>query len=454
MKQICIAIIGLLIVLSGCMEESKVRITILLTVSHYDTLTIHELITDRIVGKFPLNKSDEEYSINIRETTLAAIRVNGLESNYLTILEPGRNKIIRIDSNAIMTVDAMADSLVNYLWKSTNQMFSIHADILFVQDNPWEVRSLFDSLIQARQELVNQNTSLLTTNELGMLHYQNSARAYSFLMYYGRMIKNYPPDNDFFNFINEIENDNAYSKTLPDNVLYKYEIQMLRENDSIDSLDSFLRFIESHTESNEVRDFLKAIYLKAVIESPSYWRKHVSLFTTDAITAALQQEAKNRYAFLVNSASQSFFSSQKGEQGYDFTAHAPDGTAVKLSDFAGKVVLLDAWATWCGPCIQQRPNMIELAEKYTNHPDVAILMVSVDTSTDRWRDYVMKTNAQNYGHDVIIPDGMNGLFGDHYLIKAIPKYILINKQGFILDSNLPEPSLAIEQVLERVSKNH
>jgi len=452
MRTVSIIVFGLFTILSGCKNNSEFQVRIETNRTNYDTLLVQELITGRTIAKVPLDKLNNDYSFNIDEATLGLLSVISAEPTYMTIIRPGVKKIFLIDSTSLRTKQSIPDSLVNSLWESTNQMFTQHNKVIFVQNNPEKVRSLFDSLVQVRHEQLNTFESQLTADEFGILDYQNKARAYSFLMYYGRIVKRYSPDNGFFSFISDIDNNNIYSKSLPDNILYKYEIMILKEKDSIENIDVFLKFIETHTTTNDLRDFLKAIYLKSVIERPSYWRRHENLFTTNTIKNALQRESTNKYSYLINEASNSFYASQKGEKGYDFTAFKLDGTELKLSDLKGKIVVIDTWATWCGACIDQRPKMIELAKKYKDNPSVVFLMVSVDNSVDRWKMYVTRTNENQYGIEVNIPDGMNGKFGDKYLIKAIPKYILLDKDGIIIDSNLPEPSIGMEQLIKGVSE--
>jgi len=93
--------------------------------------------------------------------------------------------------------------------------------------------------------------------------------------------------------------------------------------------------------------------------------------------------------------------------------------------------------------------MLEIAKKYEDNPKVAILMISIDSSKEKWFDYIQKTNPQNYGVELHIPDGMNSEFGDRYLIKSIPKYFLIDPEGIILSSDLMEPSIGMDQLIER-----
>jgi thiol-disulfide isomerase/thioredoxin len=452
MRATSIIVLGLLTILSACKNNNEFQITIEANKTNYDTLFIQELITGRTIAKVPLKELNKNYSFNIDEATLGSLSVICTETTYLTIIRPGAKKTILIDSTSLRTKQSVPDSLINYLWNSTNQMFSLHDKIIFAQVNSEKVKSLFDSLVQVRHEQISKFKSQLTTDELGILEYQNKARAYSFLMYYGRIVKRYSPESEFFSFISKIDNENIYAKSLPENLLYKYEIQILRERDSIENIDVLLKFIETQTTTKDLQDFLKAIYLKSVIEHPSYWRRHEHLFTTNTIKVALQRESTNNYSYLINKASNSFYASQKGVKGYDFTAFKLDGTELKLSDFKGKIVVIDTWATWCGPCIDQRPSMLKLVKKYKDSQTVIFLMVSVDKSFDRWKKYVTRTNENQYGIEVNIPDGMNTEFGDKYLIKAIPKYILIDKDGIIIDSNLPEPSIGMEQLIERVSK--
>lgn len=312
-----------------------------------------------------------------------------------------------------------------------------------------KVRDLFDSLVQVRQDQLKGFESVLSKEEMGLLTYQNKSRAYSFLMFYGRIIKKISFGDEFFSFIDDIENDNIFAKSLPNPLLYKYEIQLLKERGSIENINVFLEFIEANTFSENLRDFLKAVYLKEVIENPSYWRPHEKLFNTNTIKEALQRESDNTYAFLIDGASNSFFTSQQGVKGYDFKAYRSDGSELRLSDLKGKLIVIDTWATWCGPCIQHRPKMLEIARKYQNNPKVAILMISIDRSQEKWLDYIQKTNPDNFGLELHIPDGMNADFGDKYLIKSIPKYFLIDHEGIILNSDLMEPSIGMEQIIER-----
>jgi len=69
-----------------------------------------------------------------------------------------------------------------------------------------------------------------------------------------------------------------------------------------------------------------------------------------------------------------------GARAPDFTAYDMDGKPVALSDFAGKVVMVNIWATWCGPCRQEMPSMERLYKALKDDPDFQIMAVSIDAA--------------------------------------------------------------------------
>jgi hypothetical protein len=145
--------------------------------------------------------------------------------------------------------------------------------------------------------------------------------------------------------------------------LYKYEIEYLRKNQSIENIPDFIDFIEGKTGNKDLADYLKAIYIKGLIENPSYWQKHEKLFNTEVLSQVLHSEKNNNYHYLIEQPSSSFYASQNGQIAYAFEADDNYGNKFNFQNTKGKVVFIDVWATWCGPCISHRPKVLEFSEK-------------------------------------------------------------------------------------------
>ena len=126
-----------------------------------------------------------------------------------------------------------------------------------------------------------------------------------------------------------------------------------------------------------------------------------------------------------------------GELAPDFTVMGPDGQAIKLSDFRGRTVLIDIWATWCGPCVASMPHNSELAEKHAKD-GLVILAVCADDSRAHYDGWV-KRNAAKYkfltAHDPAGKDGWDkSVFNTQYGVSGFHTLFLIDKDGKVVGS--------------------
>jgi len=126
-------------------------------------------------------------------------------------------------------------------------------------------------------------------------------------------------------------------------------------------------------------------------------------------------------------------------QAQDFSAYDMNGKKISLSDFKGKVVLVDVWATWCGPCVQEIPHLKELEKAYHNK-DLVVMSISIDPATDqqKWVNYV-KYN-QLPGVQLFGGEGPKSEVTRMHNINSIPRFLLYNKKGELVDSDAPRPS--------------
>lgn len=128
------------------------------------------------------------------------------------------------------------------------------------------------------------------------------------------------------------------------------------------------------------------------------------------------------------------------EEKPDFTYENIDGEEVSLSDFRGKLVYIDVWATWCGPCRGQIPYLQMMEETYHDE-DVVFLSLSVDkpANKQRWKSFVEAKNLT--GVQVIADKGFSSEFVRQFRINSIPRFMLIGRDGEVLNDNAPRPSM-------------
>ena len=113
----------------------------------------------------------------------------------------------------------------------------------------------------------------------------------------------------------------------------------------------------------------------------------------------------------------------------DFTGTLLGGGELTLSDYEGKVILLNFWATWCGPCVGEMPAFPKLLEKYGD--DLAVIAVDLQEDAETVADFIAENN---YEFPVVLDT--DGTIGDLYPTDGIPYTIIIAPDGTISATSL------------------
>ncbi len=147
----------------------------------------------------------------------------------------------------------------------------------------------------------------------------------------------------------------------------------------------------------------------------------------------------HRYRDSIDYPQENTISSKIGQEAPDFLATDQEGNNISISTFKGKFVLLDFWATWCGPCVLEIPNVRKISERY-NKDRLTVIGVSLDMDQKRLMSF-LKNNK------IFFPQiyDKERKICHQYNVSFIPMNFLIDPNGIIISSNLR--GLQLEKVI-------
>lgn len=117
-----------------------------------------------------------------------------------------------------------------------------------------------------------------------------------------------------------------------------------------------------------------------------------------------------------------------------------DKTGKKYSndDLLGKVIYIDIWATWCGPCLAELPFLESLQEKFKNDKNIVFVSISIDQNKDAWSKMIVDKNMK--GLQLYSAGAWNSEIIANYKVSGIPRFLIIDKEGNLVEGNATRPS--------------
>lgn len=223
--------------------------------------------------------------------------------------------------------------------------------------------------------------------------------------------------------------------------------QINLENEALLKDDKYLEYIsdELMKDSDSSKNTLDHI---AALKKSSF--KDKWLFTS--LTSAIDYETKNskrdsifdkykdgfsnsRYPELIGYAKNRLNQLNTGQPASDFKAIDVHGTIYSLSSFKDTAIMIDTWASWCAPCKYQEPFYVRKYEKYKNQ-NIIFISMNVDKQENKWGEDLVEMNQ-----DILQLRAVNiDAFMASYDIYSIPRFILIGKDGKIIDASFTFPS--------------
>ncbi len=129
----------------------------------------------------------------------------------------------------------------------------------------------------------------------------------------------------------------------------------------------------------------------------------------------------------------------KGNPSPKFNFENHKGGSTSLDDLKGKFVYIDVWATWCGPCRHEIPELKKVEQKY-HGKNIEFVSISIDERKDydKWKEFVDSEGL--VGVQLIADNAWQSDFVKKYAINGIPRFILIDTEGNIINADAPRPS--------------
>ncbi len=132
----------------------------------------------------------------------------------------------------------------------------------------------------------------------------------------------------------------------------------------------------------------------------------------------------------------------------NFTLSDINGNKISLSDYKGKVVYIDFWATWCKPCMMEIPHSKKLQEEFKGDSNIVFINISFDQDIERWKKIVKVKKMK--GVQLISPEGQDSKVMRDYEVKYIPHFLIIDKNGIRTAKQAKSPGM--EGIAEELTK--
>lgn len=234
-------------------------------------------------------------------------------------------------------------------------------------------------------------------------------------------------DDEYNNFMNSIDLNDAYMldyegyKSLLKTYVYSHAEQ----------IDSIFHFIQLNFNNQKVTNYL----------SYTLFKEHLNyeevLYIDSLMTSYGMLQSNEDYYLELFDLANELKKFQKGQTAINFSYPDINGDTIALSDFIGSYVYVDVWATWCGPCKREIPDLIKLEHDYADK-NIVFMSISVDEEEDR-NTWLTMVNERGLGGVQLFASGWSHITKS-YKINGIPRFMLFDPEGNIINVRATRPS--------------
>ncbi|MBL4939569.1 MAG: TlpA family protein disulfide reductase [Lutibacter sp.] len=347
------------------------------------------------------------------------------------------------DFSKTLTITGIGSEISNYLYAKgikEKKMRGEGTSVYELKEMPYKAK--FSEIKTALEQLIDSTEGIseeFKVKERRGLNYYYLGKLNIYESYHAHYTKNseFKISEGFLDELKEltyeIEEDFIFSTDYKNIVTSHFydEASKLAEKDSIAEDIAFLK--AAGAVSNEfIKNSLLYNNAKYSVTYTDDLEMFYNTFNELSTNETHKKEIADSYNKLI-----SVFKGQPSPKFVDYENYA--GGTTSLDDLKGKYVYVDVWATWCGPCKREIPFLKDIEKKY-HGKNIEFVSISVDKAKDHDKWLKMVKEKELKGIQLFSDKDWESDFVKGYLIKGIPRFILIDPTGTIVNSNAPRPS--------------
>ncbi len=451
MKQL-LAISLLVALIVGCVSEKNPVCVISGKASNYDTKELYVTL-DGPKDTIRIN-ADGTFSKEFAVTKPVDGTLQGTQLFLYLYLEPGKNLEINFDGKAFDTTVGFGGELglpVEYLHSKTMASSAIYQkmnEMYRAPNSPADFKRVRDSLSLVEVAFLDK----FKADNPGFpgSFYDREKKVLEYSVYYD--LYNYPTmagyydtthqeiPADWYAFMDKLNLDDPALVEINDikafisgyvqtEAMKRANIPQLKSWGNPDLERAMVAFVKEKFKSPEIYSVIVYDKLKQYIDSEG--TKGVE----DLVTEYLARSTEEKYKTTIKELSDKWAALAPGQPAPAFTLLDINGDSVSLSDFKGKYVFIDFWATWCGPCRAEIPAYKHLVADYKGR-NIVFISMSVDKDKAAWEKMVTEDKFDW----IQLHDPQTIKANKKYLVMFIPTFTLIDPEGKIVNARCPRPS--------------
>jgi thiol-disulfide isomerase/thioredoxin len=448
MKKFIPTIIIAAILLSACTSKKPKTVELNGQLKNYSNnyaLLISEGLIDSIVVA-----EDGSFTKIVELYTPAYYNLRVGRLNTTLFLSPKSSLSVTIDMDnptEIPVFKGNTASINSYIFNAKLIFRGLFNDFKGLYSSPQDV--FIEKLDSVKSEIF----SLLNESQIDDKQFKELERSrieYSFMGVMYDYPNNYAlftteevlPDFKDFYFIDKLDLSNSKHLNIQEyeNLIYKHFQKIYKDvtrdeknkgKSEFEKLIIYFEKIDSLVSDSKIRDYLKHSTIIETIQWGSYEvaKNIVEYYVKNAKTESYRKLVENSFEMRMLLA--------PGQPAPEFTLPGIDANNYSLSDFRGKLVYIDFWATWCSPCRAEIPHLKTLKEAYTDKP-VVFIAISLDENRSAWENMVKSQELK--GYQLHAEKAWQSEVATNYQIRGVPTFVLIDGAGNIIEYNSPRPS--------------